>query len=494
MGRGTLYLMVANGFFVLAGYLIHFGLGRYLGPAGYGVFGVVLAMMTNVSTILTAGFPQGAARYIAEDSSRTAGVVRAANRIQLVSGLLITGLYFSLAGVIAELLNNPSLAPYIRLSALAVPAYAFFSVYNAGYLNGLRDFGRQALSSLASSAAKIILVLVFLLLGLGVMGAILGYILAAAVGLLLSWRLVNLSAAPQSDFRWQRLAGFGLPATTFALAFLLLLSIDLLAVQALGASETEVGYYAAAGTISRVSYFVFLGLAATLLPSISRSTARLDVELTRSYIRQAMRYMLMLLAPAVLLISATAGDLLALVYSSGYAGAAGPLGVLVFGLALLSIFFVLANVIMGAGQPRVVLGMTLPLVAIDIGLNVLLIPPYGLTGAAWATTISGFLGMSAATVYVLRRFGTLVNPKSLARIGLAAAVVYALATRVPYSPWLPLIYASLFLGYAGLLWLIREITREDLVIIGRMLPLDNLRRVGRTGRILKEFSELRRSR
>lgn len=473
MGKGTLYLTMATGVSLLVGYVIHFWLGRYLGPVDYGMFGVVLSLMTIVNIFLTSGFPQSASKHIAEDYSKTGSIRRDANRIQLVLCALIFTLYLGLAGVIANLFNDPSLTPYIRISALAIPAYALYSIYGAGYLNGLRQFSKQAMASIGSSIAKVGAVLALVLLGLGVKGAIVGYLLAALFGFLLAWKFLGPVEKSEVDFGWGKLVGFGIPATFLAVTFFLLMSIDLFAMKAIGGGEAEVGYYTSATTIAKAPYFLFAGLAMALLPSISRSTSSNDTELTRSYIQQSMRYMMMLLIPGVLLVSATSADLLTLVYSSKYIEAASSLGILVFGLGLLSIFFVLAHIIMGSGRPGVTLGMTLPLVAVDIALNMFLIPRYGLVGAAWATTITGFLGMCTAAGYVLWRFRALVSPRSLGKICLASLVIYVIALQVSLSPlWLPPIYIGLLALYGGMLWLLKELRREDLETFKRVVPLE----------------------
>lgn len=472
LGAGALYLMIANGAVFLVGYIIHFGLGRYLGPAEYGIFGVILGLMSTVNILLISGFPQSASKHIAEDDAKIGSIMRNANSIQLVLCVLLFALYFGLASVIANLLNDPSLSPYIRISALVIPAYAFYSIYG-GYLNGLRQFGKQAIAVIGNSVAKVGAVFALVLLGFGVKGAIVGYLLAALVGFLLAWRFLRPVERSGANFGWRKLVGFGIPATLFAVMLFLLMTIDLFTVKAIGGGEAEVGYYTSATTISRAPYFLFAGLATALLPSISRSTSMNDAALTASYITQSMRYMLMLLIPGVLLISATSADLLTLVYSSRYVEAAGPLSILVFGLGFLTVFLVLANIIMGSGRPRVTLGMALPLVGIAIGLNIFLIPRYGLVGAALATTITGFIGMCAAAFYVLWRFRALVSARSLGRICLASLVIYFVALQVPLSPvWLPLIYIGLLTLYGGLLWLMRELKREDLETFKRIVPLE----------------------
>ncbi len=471
MGRGTLYLMIANGAFFVAGYIIHFGLGRFLGPVDYGTFGVILSLMTIVNTFLTSGFPQSASKHIAEDDTKIGSIIRDANRIQLALCAVLFALYFGLASVIANLLNDPKLTPYIRISASVVPTYALYAIYSAGYLNGLRQFGKQAMSRIGDSMAKVGTVFVLVLLGFGVKGAIVGYPLAALIGFLLAWKLLGPVERSSVNYDWKKLAGFGITATLFAVILFLLMSIDLFVVKAFGKGEAEVGYYTSATTISRAPYALFTGLGLALLPSISKSTSMYNAELTRNYIRQSVRYMLILLIPGTLLISATSVDLITLVYSSRYVEAAGPLSVLVVGLGFLSVFFVLANIIMGSGKPRVTLWMALPLVVIDIGLNVFLVPKYSLVGAAWATTITGSLGMCATAVYVLWRFKALVSAKSLGRICLASSVIYVIALQVSVSPqWLLPFYIGIFAIYGGILLLTKELGKGDWETFKRIIP------------------------
>jgi O-antigen/teichoic acid export membrane protein len=475
MARGTLYLMLANALFAVVGYVIHFGLGRHLGPEDYGTFGVVLYLMTTVNLFITSGIPRSASKHIAEDNSRLPSIIAGANRIQLVFCIVIFCLYLGLAGVIANLLNDASLTPYIRVSALAVPAYALYSVYNDGYLNGLRRFGRQAISTTVVSLAKATLVFTLVWVGMGINGAITGYIVSAFIGFIFAWRFLGTTQDNNKYFDWKKLLTFAVPVTLFAAAFFILMSVDLFAVKALLDDNASAGYYTAAATISKVPYYLFAGLAMTLLPSVSKALSANDVELARSYIQQSMRYMLMLLIPVVLLLSATASDLLTLVYSSRYIPAATPLAILAFGAGLLSIFFVLAHIIMGSGKPWAVLMIALIMVIMSIGLNVWLVPRFDLTGAAWATTATGITGLGLAATYILHRFKALVPPLSLLRICLASLAVYFIALYVPVSfAWLPLFYLGLLALFAGMLILTRELTIEDLSLVKSIIPGERL--------------------
>jgi len=473
MGRGTLYLMIAHVFFLGGSYAIHFGLGRKLGVETYGDYGVILALMTTVNLLLTTGFPQGASKHIAEENANVSSIVRSSRKVQLLLSMLIFALYLGLAGPIANLLNDPGLTTYIRLSALVIPFYALYAMYSEGYLNGLREFGKQAKTMAVSSVAKVVMVFTFvLLLGLDVEGAILGYLLAAVVGWILGWRYLGSVAKSSANFEVSKLIRFGVPATLFSAMLVLIMNIDLYAVKAIVAVDAETSYYTSATTIAKVPYFIFGGLAAALLPSISRATSANDLKLTASYINQSIRYMLLLLIPGVLILSATSHDLVSLVYGSDFVEAGSPLRILVFGLACLAVFFVLAHIMMGDGKTNVAFGMASSLVAIDIILNVVLVPSHELMGAAWATTVASLIGMIVAAVYILRRFKALVSIRSFIKICLASIAVYFIALQFSLSPsLLPLIYVGLFAIYFGLLLLMKEFSKEDVEAFKRIIPL-----------------------
>ncbi len=472
IARGAIYLVGASAAFLLSSYAIHFGLGRYFGPEDYGSFGVILALMTTVNLLVATGLPQAASKHISEGHNDLGTVVRASQRIQIVFSLVIFGLYFGLADVVASLLDDPDLSIYIRLSALVIPFYAMYSLYCDGFLNGLRRFGQQASASILSSLTKVVLAFALVMIGLNVKGAILAYVVAPVAGWLVAWKYFSPTQGTTATFQWTKLLRFGIPTTLFFTMLYFITSIDLLAVKALVSSDVDTGLYTAAATIAKVPYFLLTGLAMVLLPSISMSTSTHNTSLTASYISQSVRYMLILLAPAVLLISATSDTLVSLLYSSAYAGAGQPLSILIVGLAFFSIFFVLAHVILGSGRPGIAFGMALPLIALAIALNLIMVPRYDLSGAAWATTITAFAGMIIAAAYVLKRFKALIGLKSLLKIGLASGIIYVIALQVspPASLLLPT-YVGLLAVYFALLFLMREFNRDDFTAIKRLTSL-----------------------
>ena len=100
--------------------------------------------------------------------------------------------------------------------------------------------------------------------------------------------------------------------------------LDLLFVKAVVGDALQVGYYSAAATVAQAPDYALLPLVDTLLPVTSRLLNLGRRDEARHKIATGLRYGLMLLAPAAILISVTARSLMILTYSKTYAGAGAP--------------------------------------------------------------------------------------------------------------------------------------------------------------------------
>jgi O-antigen/teichoic acid export membrane protein len=80
----------------------------------------------------------------------------------------------------AKLLNRPGLGPLVRLVALSIPFQAVFTTASSAFL-GLDRMQDNALTLNIQSIVKTVSAPVLVLLGLGVVGALTGYVLGYAV-------------------------------------------------------------------------------------------------------------------------------------------------------------------------------------------------------------------------------------------------------------------------------------------------------------------------
>ncbi len=142
------------------------------------------------------------------------------------------------------------------------------------------------------------------------------------------------------------------------------------------------------------------------------------------------------------------------------------------GISFLTVFITMSMVIVGSGKPTVPMAVGAGLVPLDVLLNVFLIPPLQLEGAALATTITAFIGMIIIVFYVLIKFNTLLKVMSFLRIFIASLVIFFIASWLNVSGILIIVlYICLLVLYVGILYLIRELNREDIKIVKELFKL-----------------------
>ncbi len=469
LAKGTIYLMSTQILFLISGYAIHFGLGRYLGPELYGTFGVIISLLTICRVLVESGTLRAVSKYTAERRELAVGIKNQTMKVQIILALIIFVFLFTLAPLIASLLKDSTLTPYIRFIAFFIPISSLYAVY-FGLLNGIRAFGKQATVCIVYDVIKVLAVLTLVFLGFKVWGAIAGYLMASVVSLIMAYHYWiskdREDTGVRSNFEMSKIIKFAALVILFSLAFNLVISLDLFFVKAILSEKAQAGFYTSAAALSKVPYFIFLALSSTLFPSIAKSTSdKGNEELTKSYINQSLRYTLIFLIPCAFIISATSRNLISLVYTGGYLTAASPLSILIFGLTFLCLFIILTTVITASGKPKVSLAMVLVLLLVNIVLNRTLVSIFGLTGAAVATTITGFLGVLIAGIYVYNRFHSLTSLLSLFRIVAASSIIYIVACIFSVSG-IALIgyYIGLLLIYFALLFAFREIRKEDIQV------------------------------
>ncbi len=464
MAKGIIYIMLSRFIWILSGFTIHIVLGRFWGPKLYGIYGIILSLISVNFIILGNGIRQAITKFIASDLTLAGAIKTTGLKIQIIFSLAIGTALFCFSGSIASLLGDSTLTNYIRLSALTIPPTAMVAVY-IGSLEGTKQFKQSAIISMIYSFLKMTFIVLPVLFGLKVYGAIIGLILSVLFATLVAGYFCR-GQLNDGYFAPAVLIKFAVPVTLFFIAIALLMHIDILIVKSILADDTKVGYYTSAQNVSRVVYFLFAAFSIVLLPSISNSIANNDLQLTKKYINHSLRYMLMLLAPIALIMSATSRQLITLLYSTAYVEAAYPLSILVFGISFLSITLALSTIMQGCGNPKRPLAIFSILVPLDVCLLLLLIPRLELLGAALATSITCFTGTVISCIYIYKQFKTLLSISSLLKITLASSVTYIVAKNVSFSAaLLPIYYPILFFLYFLILFILKEINSEDTCFI-----------------------------
>jgi O-antigen/teichoic acid export membrane protein len=237
------------------------------------------------------------------------------------------------------------------------------------------------------SAAQISLIVV----GFGLIAMIASYAVATLVvsigGLvLLSTRITvptrehfkNLYEYAKFSWLW------GLKAEAFQNVDILLLGIFV--------QPSLVGIYSAAWTITQFLALFDSAVSSTLFPEISRADAEDNRQTVANLVEQSLAYGGLILIPG-LFGGVLLGERLMRIYGSEFVQGASVLWLLILAMLLYSYEKQLLNALNGLDRPKKAFQINAVFIGTNIVLNILLIPLFGVIGAAVATALSAVVGM-----------------------------------------------------------------------------------------------------
>lgn len=473
-GRGTIYITASKIWFMVSGYGIHFTLPRLMSTEQFGIYQVVISVVSIINAVIVTGTYQTVSKYTSQEEEKADSIKSKALKLQLLVGGGIASAFALLAPVISNYLNDERLINPLRLAALITLSYSFYAVFT-GYFNGQRKFFTQSVLDIAYSTLKLGFIVLFVWLGYGVAGGVGGFALAAVAVLGLA-ALAAGKGNRAGEVRAADLLKFQAYLLLFTFALNLLQKVDIILIKALSSADAtqaseNAAYYGAAINLANITYQIIISVTFVIFPLVSQSTFAEDRARTRSYISTTLRYTLIVMALVATLFSANSSEVLRVIYPAAYQAGSGALSIVAYGMLLFGLLYVLTTIISASGRPRVSLFVGSGTLAASGLLNALLIPAYGIEGAAIATTASMGIGAIAASLFLWKNFGALVPFNSVARIGAAALLIYAASYAQTFNsvPLIILKLTVLSLIYAAALVLMREIWLDDLSAVKRVI-------------------------
>ncbi len=380
---------------------------RWLGPADRGLFAVMWLLGSLTVAIFGLGIPVSITYHLSSGASAAAEVLGAALAWAALLACVFVPLSWLLRDELADVAARGEGGDAWVLVGVLVPAL-FLGYAAIQFLVGMLRFGwSNALRATSRAVFVGFLALLLGLVGLGVSGAL--------VALIASWVAVVVIACPVV-LRYAR-PRLSAPALTSILRYGLLvqlgtvsafasLRLDILVLQhfeALG----QVGIYAVAQSVAETVTILALGFAGSMLPLV----ARLEGVERQALTGEAIRNCSLLGAVAAVALAILGPPLVPVFFGQDFADAVTPLLILLPSMWFLGIALAIGSTLRGygrAGLASLLAGLSM---ALTIGLDLLLIPSYGVTGAAVASAFAYAL-YGASSVVALGRVADL-SPTAL---------------------------------------------------------------------------------
>jgi len=393
---------------IVSGGLLIVLLARLLGPSEFGLFFLAMSVLGVIQLFTKLGIAKSTARYVSEYKEKSPEQIPHVLRTAFLSNLAVIGtLCIVLVGVndfVAALIGRPELKPFLTVGVLYLVA-ATINDFNRVVLQGFEAIEAAASLLAVQRTGQLIFSAGFVFLGFGGIGALYGYIIASAVGAMVGfvylhrhYYMVHKSAkSMEPGLRW-KLLRYAVPLTLTKSANVIDKRVDRILV-GFFLNPAAVGFYTIGGQISQFAVAPASSLGFTLSPSYGSSKANDETERAARLYELALLYTLAVYIPAAVGLIIVAEPIILYVFGEGYRPAK-PV-VQIFGIyvildALMKITSSGLSYLGRAWDRAIVKGLTSIL---NLGLNVFLIPRFGVVGAAVATVITfGLYSLANVTI------------------------------------------------------------------------------------------------
>jgi O-antigen/teichoic acid export membrane protein len=427
---GTLGLRAASGLLALAAALL---LARFLGAERYGAYAWAVAWVTVLSIPGKLGMDRLLVRDIAvystsENWPALRGLVRRSTQwviatsvaIGVVTALITVTLGISQAALREALLTGLLMLPFVSLVGL--------------YQGGLQGFRRVVIALVPDQIVRPALFIAFVVAirifgaPIGTVPALLLQVAATLCGFLLTWRLfaktlpstVRRVRPIYSNRAWSASA---LSMLIISAVVLIYARLDVIMLGALSGAKAAGIYSSAVSTAS----IILLPLGAAnmaLAPMVPRLYATGQVKALRRNIRLISRVVFLVTLLAALVLGVMAGTVLGF-FGSQFRTGTAALQILLAAQVVTAIASTNVMLLTMTHQEHATAAWIMMAAVLNILLDVLLIPPWGLVGASLATLAASAVQTVALTMLVWRRLGidsTIVGASPSAEVTSASSV------------------------------------------------------------------------
>lgn len=442
------------------GVIVTVALVRYLGESGFGKWATILSITSLVTAAGAQTIPRVVVPRAAAEPERESAWVGA--MIALQSYIAPPGTLISIALVLLISRGSAMRDAGIVMSLvilLNLPG-ALGSIFQLRVRNDV-----STALSLANSVIWTVGVLLIAAYGGGLMGlAILfvgAQVLTQAATMALSARWIRFDWAAGKELR-RTIVRIAIPVGVFGLAVTAYNQIDQLIVFEFAGSR-DAGLY---GAVYRIldQAGVFPAAIVTTLAPIMAATYRTDLSRVHRLTQAGADALAVLSFGAIALSVAAGAPLLRLLYGEGYGVAAPALVCLMVAFVLIGLGYVFGSMVVVLGIQRRVLRYALLALAVNVSLNLLLVPFFGYTAAAAVTVVTEaiVLTLTMRVVGPMMRFKLqygLMARTAAAAAGMCLIVWLLRQGNVPVGGLL----AAAVVSYLSLLFAFRAVDRRELV-------------------------------
>lgn len=393
-------------------YFYKIAIGRSYGPESYGLFSLALMIFGIFVAVSSLGLIEGINRFLPiylskKEDEKFLYLIKTCKKIFVFSSVLSASLLFVFSGFISEFFfHSTELSIYLKIFAFIIPLNLFSQLYLSIIRANEKIVAHTFGYNILQNVPKLIFVIVFASLGIRASFSIsfsylLGMLALFIFGYFYSKNYImnkikrevakenkkNPERKDKNKKIMSEVFSYSWPLFLFGVVGSLVFWVDNFAIGFLK-DAYWVGIYNSAVPIAAflaITGEVFMQL---FFPMITKEISKNNLHVSTELSKQVTKWIFAINLPLTALIILFPGTFINFFWGAEYLVAENSLIFLAIGNLIFSLSIVSSNILSSIGKSKILL-VNLGIISIsDLILNFILIPKYGIEGAAFSTMIS----------------------------------------------------------------------------------------------------------
>jgi len=402
---GTISKAMSNTFYLFLdwltqtalGYLFWIVLAKLLLPEQVGAFSTILNLALFIVGFSILGLSGAATKLLSE--------YQAKNQIKKIRTTTFYTLKISLVANLILILSIFFLSPYlaqfgylseIEIQSVGFVLFAIYLLYLSGaYIYALQKMRKLFLTNTGFALSKLVITVFLIFLGFNYFGAIAGIIISALIFSITRLKWVPIGKGKTDK---KRIWFYAIPGLIGGIGSILINQGNILALSILS-DMSAVGIFTIAFMFSTPIRVIPQTIATALFPITSQQWALKEKMIMNKTVTQVLKYSYLFAIPIMFTFLIFAREVLILFTSHKYLEGILPIQILSIAYLFFGLSYILIGILYFTGKPNTNRNINLATGFANILLCILLIPFFGIIGAALAFLISSLIMFSSSFYY-----------------------------------------------------------------------------------------------
>lgn len=400
IAKGSTAVLLGTILSLVLGFLSRIILVRFTTQNEYGIYSLALTIVTICTMISALGLQDGTTRYIAyfrgkNETKNVQDIIISSIITSLVASILVTGLVFTIADYIAtEIFNSPDISYILRIMSVSIPFSVLINIIVSVFRGFDRVTTRVYFNNILQPSIYLFILGAAVYFNCSFAEVVVAYLVAILITflvifvyffkempLLFSWKQIHI------NHNTKILLQKSIPLLGVNILLLTMAWTDTLMLGYFKTTEIVASYNAVYPIAALVSTGIN-SIGYLYVPIISNLYSKNQIEELGRINENATKWNFVVTLPIFSIIFLFPEFVLNMLYGSRYIEASNVLQVLALGFIINSFFGFNYYTLISAGKSRLLMNCSLISSILNVILNLILIIPFGMFGAAIASAVS----------------------------------------------------------------------------------------------------------